>query len=371
MTGRILIIGGRGRIGKSVAADLIEHTSAEITISGRTSELEGVTQLEDRLQYLVLDLADQQSLKKAIKGDSLIAPVDLVIHCAGPFRYRDGNVLKICLEEGVNYLDVSDDRNFTKNALAERPAAQTAGITAVINTGVFPGISNNMALLGVEQLDTAEEVYLSYAVAGSGGAGVTAMRTTFLTLQHSFEAWLGGKWQEVKPYTDCEIVQFPHPFGKLSVCWFDMPEAFTLVDSFPVKTITTKFGVFPNFYNHLTWMTARWFPTALMQQPLVIESLSQISHRMTSISDRFSGTGVAVRVEVRGQKKGRNASYCSTLIDQDAAIATGRGTGSIAQLILNNQLTKPGVWTPEQILPTNLFEQAMLSRGLVIEQDWL
>jgi saccharopine dehydrogenase-like NADP-dependent oxidoreductase len=83
--------------------------------------------------------------------------------------------------------------------------------------------------------------------------------------------------------------------------------------------------------------------------------------------DRFSITGVAVRVEMKGQKENRLANYCSTLIDKDVAIAARRVTGRIAQLMLANQLTKPGVWTPEQILPTNLFKQAMQSRGIVID----
>jgi saccharopine dehydrogenase-like NADP-dependent oxidoreductase len=60
----------------------------------------------------------------------------------------------------------------------------------------------------------------------------TVMRTTFLGLQEPFEAWIDHQWQSVKPYSDRETVQFPEPYGKAGVYWFDMPEAFTLVDSF-------------------------------------------------------------------------------------------------------------------------------------------
>jgi nucleoside-diphosphate-sugar epimerase len=38
MTNRILIIGGRGRIGSSVAQDILTHTDAEITVTGCDSE---------------------------------------------------------------------------------------------------------------------------------------------------------------------------------------------------------------------------------------------------------------------------------------------------------------------------------------------
>jgi saccharopine dehydrogenase-like NADP-dependent oxidoreductase len=356
MKKRVLIIGGRGKIGKGVAVDLVRHTQAEIVLSGRTPETP--TSLPENCQYLILNLADRTALRKAI------ASVDLVIHCAGPFRYRDGGVLETCIAEGVNYIDVSDDRAFTRNALLLKTEAQTAGITAVINTGVFPGISNSMARQCVEQLDTAHEIHFSYAVAGSGGAGMAVMRTTFLTLQHPFEAWLEGRWQQVKPYTDCEIVEFPEPFGKVKVCWFDMPEGFTSIASFSVKTITTKFGIFPNFYNYMTGIAARWLPATLIQQPQVIELLSQITYRLTGFSDRLSGTGVAVRVEVTGEKAGHPARYYSTLVHENAALATGCGAGAIAEAILFDRLTQPGVWTPEQILPTNLFEMAMQDREM-------
>ena len=51
--------------------------------------------------------------------------------------------------------------------------------------------------------------------------------------------------------------------------------------------------------------------------------------------------------------------------------ATGIGTGSIAQLILEGKLTKPGVWSVEQALSTELFERSMQSRNLNINQEWL
>jgi saccharopine dehydrogenase-like NADP-dependent oxidoreductase len=367
MEKQVLIIGGRGRIGRCVAADLMTHTSADITITGRNPDppIPSTDQARSRIRYVALDLLDYDKLRKAIANSHL------VIHCAGPFRQRDIWVLQICIEKGVPYIDVSDDRSFTQKALSLRQAAIASGVTAIINSGVFPGISNSMVRQGVEQLDAAHKIHLSYVVGGSGGAGVTVMRTTFLNLQQPFEAWIDGRWQAVKPYTDREIIEFQAPFGQTGVYWFDMPESFTLVDSFPVKTVVTKFGSAPDFYNRLTWMVAHWFPSQLMQNPQAIEFLAHVSHKMTGVSDRFSGTGVAIRSEVTGEKEGRSVRYCSNFVHDSAAVATGHGTGSIAQCILSGQLIKPGVWSVEQALSTELFEEMMQSRSLVIHQNWL
>ncbi len=365
MSQKVLILGGRGQIGRNVALDLLAHTSAQVAITGRGSNTEYPLLGSDdsRLQYIAVDLADHESLR------SVIALADLVVHCAGPFRQRDSSVLKFCIEQGINYVDVSDDRVFTQAALAYSPAAQSAGVTAVINTGVFPGISNSMVRQAVEQLEIPEEIHISYVVAGSGGAGVTVMRTTFLNIQHKFDAWIEGQWQQVKPYSAVERIEFPAPFGPTNVYWFDMPESYTLTQTFPVKTVITKFGTFPDFYNRLTWMTAHVFPKSLMRQNRFIEFLAHVSHKMTDVTDRFSGVGVAVRAEVRGQKDGKHVCHRSTFIHESAAIATGVGAGSVSQLILSHQLEKPGVWPIEQALSTQLFEQTLHYRGLSVHQS--
>jgi saccharopine dehydrogenase-like NADP-dependent oxidoreductase len=365
MTGRVLILGGRGRIGSCVAADLQQYTDAQITVTGRTA----VTQkplsipLESGIKFLALDLADRPQVQTAI------GKADLVIHCAGPFRYRDDQVIRCCIEQGVNYIDVSDDRSFTLTALALRESAEAAGVTAIINSGVFPGISNSMVRQGVEQLDAAEKIHLSYVVAGSGGAGMTVMQTTFLGLQNSFEVWQEGRWRVVKPYTGREAIDFPQPFGRTGVYWFDMPETTTLVDSFPVQSVTVKFGSAPDFYSILTAMMAR-LPAKVVQNSKAIDFLSKVSYGMTSVTDRFSGIGVAMRAEVSGKKSGNPARYCSTFVHPNTAIAVGYGTGSLAALMLSGKVVKPGVWAVEQALPTDLFEQAMQSRNIKLDQQW-
>ncbi|MEB3211429.1 MAG: saccharopine dehydrogenase NADP-binding domain-containing protein [Leptolyngbyaceae bacterium] len=361
---RVLIIGGCGRIGSSIAKDVVNHTSAEVTITGRNPQL-GMAALEElgeTVQFQVLDLSHKEQVREAI------AKANLVIHSAGPFHHRQAEVLQTCIDLGVNYADVSDERQFTQRALALHPAAEAAGVTAVINTGVFPGISNSMAKQGVEQMVHADSIQLSYIVAGSGGAGVTVMRTTFIGLQHPFQAWIDGQWQEVKPYTQREALEFPVPYGRAHVYWYDMPEAVTLQQSFPVKTVVTKFGVVPDFYNHATWTMAHWLPPIVLKQPATVEFLAQVSHWMTDVSDRFSGTGVAMRCDVKGDRDGHPVHYSSTFTHESAAIATGQGTGSIAELILSGQLQQPGVHPVEQVLSTELFQATMQSRHLNIHE---
>lgn len=371
MTGRInrvLVIGGTGRIGQCVTHDLLAYTTANISITGR-NQLRGkqvAQKLGSRVQFQSLDLADHQQLKQQI------AVVDLVIHCAGPFLQRQGSVLKTCIAQKVNYLDISDHRSFTIKALAHRDAARTAGVTAVVNSGIFPGISNSMVRRDVETLDRADQIHLSYVVNGSGGAGMTVMKTTFLGLQQDFLIWKQGQWQTVAPYSDRERVEFPQPFGWSSVYWFDMPEAYTLPQAFPsVHTVVTKFGSLPHVYNQITGAIAHKLPKPWLSHPTILDFLVWGSFTTTQLTDHFSGIGVAIRSQVIGEKAGQPTICSSTLALPNTAISAGFGTGSIAQLLLAGKLNRPGVWSVEEILPTLLFEKVMTQRQVNIEQKLL
>ncbi len=364
MSANVLIIGGSGRIGRCVAADLLHHTDVSITLTGRRSQ--AAFKLQPHQQYQSLQLADQVRVREVISSH------DLVIHCAGPFRTRDFNVLSQCIEQGTAYIDIADSPDYVGEALTFSDTAKAAGVTCIVSTGVFPGISNSMMRQGIEQLDQADEVHLSYLVAGSGGAGVTVMRTTFIELQTPFEAKVNGQWVKIQPYCDREILPFPEPYNQgAGVYWFNTVEALTLAKSFPqLNSVITKFGSLPDVYNRLTGLMTL-LPTGWLKQRAMVEFLAQVSYAMTQVTDRFSGTGIAMRLAITGKYQEQSATYLATACHPDTAAAAGYGTGSIAQLVLSGDLSLPGVWPVEQALPTSLFEKTLAARGLEIKKTIL
>jgi len=162
-----------------------------------------------------------------------------------------------------------------------------------------------------------------------------------------------------------EIVEFPAPYGRAGVYWFQTIEGATLPLTFPVKNVVTKFGSVPDFYNYLTGMVAK-LPPKILENPQTIEFLSQVSYAMTQITDKFTGVGLAMRAEVSGTKAGQRAKAIATMVHKNTAIAAGAGTGSIAELILGGKLRQPGVWLVEQALSTDLFTETMQRRQIPI-----
>lgn len=356
---QVLILGGRGRIGQSIARDLAAFCpTARPILTGRAA---AAPPRPYPGTYLPLNLANRVALREAV------AASDLVVHCAGPFHRRDGSVLGACIDCGTNYLDVSDCRSFHRRAITHHDRAAAAGVTAVLHAGVFPGISNSLVRLACERLTCPEAIHLSYAVGGTGGAGLTVMRTTFLGLQQPFATWQNGRWQTVRPYSERETVEFPAPVGRVGVYWFDVPESYTLPQTWPtVHTVATKFGSYPDLYNRLTAATAR-LPSALLANPLCSEVLARLGYGSAKLGDRFSGTGIAMGAVVSGRDRGRARQITVTFTHPDTVAAAGCGAGSIAQAILVGTLARPGVRTVEAAVPTTLFTRSMAARDLTFE----
>ena len=101
MTNRVLIIGGTGRIGTSIATDIANHTQAQITLTGRRDLKNDIP--GSNFSFVKLDLTDKQGIKNAIvslkqeSDDPSSSP--LVIHCAGPFSSGMPQFLKLALKK--------------------------------------------------------------------------------------------------------------------------------------------------------------------------------------------------------------------------------------------------------------------------------
>lgn len=108
-----------------------------------------------------MDIRDHVDLVAALEG------FDLVVHTAGPFQQKKKcEVLEAALEAGVNYQDVCDDVTHMKNARKLSDAAAAKNLTAALCTGIYPGVSNLMAVKAIQMLtDKPEELTYNYFTA--------------------------------------------------------------------------------------------------------------------------------------------------------------------------------------------------------------
>src|SRR5205809_3529288 len=99
---KVLIIGGRGYFGRLLIDDLTRHTDCELTVASRQAFR------SDRFDTVVADLWNPASLERALSG------VNIAICAAGPFQELPITLAEFCLQRGIHYIDLADDRAFVQ-----------------------------------------------------------------------------------------------------------------------------------------------------------------------------------------------------------------------------------------------------------------
>lgn len=358
MTQRVLIVGGSGHIGSAVVRDLHRHTAAHLTVAGRSAaraEALAAT-LGGRGGACVVDLdtASVDALARLARG------FDLVVQCVGPFRLRPPALLLACMAAGVNYVDVCDDKRATQERLGLHESARAAGITALIDTGTFPGIDNVLVADALARCPEATEVNLHFSCAGSGGGGFGVLQTTFIAVSRPYEELRGGQWVTVASYRERRAVDFGPPLGRRPVYSFEVPEIWSLAHTFPrLRTVTSKFGTVPELWNWATMGLAA-APEAYRTDTEFLDRSAQFTLPAVHLIDRWVGEALGIRVEVRGPDgRGETLLFYAPSTTE----AVGWATGAAAEMVLSGEIGAPGVLLPETHIPPGPYLERLTARG--------
>lgn len=358
MTQRILIVGGTGQIGLAVARDLFQHTTAELILTGRDVAKGAAVAAEfgHRGRFALLDL----TVTSVDELAAMIVDMDLVIQCAGPFRTLPPTLLAAAIVARVNYVDICDDRRATEVRLGLHEAAQAAGVTALIDTGTFPGIDNVMAAEGLARFPDADDVRLHFVCAGSGNGGYGVLETTFIAVSSPYEELVDGAWRLTPSYRGRQVVDFGSPLGKRPVYNFEVPELWSLAATFPrLRRCTSKFGTIPELWNWSTVALAS-APVHVRTDPKFIGDSVTFMLPIVHWFDRWTGGDLGIRVEVRTPAGEGEALY---FYAPSTSAAVGWATGAAACMVLDGTIREPGVHLPETHIPPDAYRDALTRRG--------
>ncbi len=141
---KVVVTGGSGRVGARIVSELLAQNGMDVTVADR------VRPRDETLNFVAIDLAEPASLHAAFAG------ADAVINAAGPFDRWGTTVLDAAIESGIDYIDVCDDPEPTLELLKRDAAARERGVRAVVGLGVSPGLTNFLAVIASQQLDTVD-----------------------------------------------------------------------------------------------------------------------------------------------------------------------------------------------------------------------
>jgi saccharopine dehydrogenase-like NADP-dependent oxidoreductase len=138
---------GCGLIGNVIARDLASDPDIAVTVFDRSEEALARLAAVPRIATAAADLSSADSIRRAV------APADVVVGAVPGFLGR--NMLKAVIAAGKPIADISFAPEDPLDLDAD---ARAAGVTAVVDCGVSPGLSNLAAGRAAARLDEIESL---------------------------------------------------------------------------------------------------------------------------------------------------------------------------------------------------------------------
>jgi saccharopine dehydrogenase-like NADP-dependent oxidoreductase len=138
---------GCGLIGNVIARDLASDPDIAVTVFDRSEEALARLAAVPRIATAAADLSSADSIRRAV------APADVVVGAVPGFLGR--NMLKAVIAAGKPIADISFAPEDPLDLDAD---ARAAGVTAVVDCGVSPGLSNFAAGRAAARLDEIESL---------------------------------------------------------------------------------------------------------------------------------------------------------------------------------------------------------------------
>lgn len=242
----LLIYGANGYTGRIMVEDA--HTFGLKPVLGGRSK-EAIKELADKkgLDYVIFDLNNAAETEKALQN------INVVIHCAGPFRFTALQMMEACLKTNTHYLDITGEINVFELGASLNQRAIEKGILLMPGVGFDVVPTDCLASFLKHQLPSATSLKLAFAGLGGGMS-----KGTTLTM-------VEGMGEGSKVRENGKIVSVPLGFksmelqhnGKnlffMTIPWGDVSTAYYTTGIPNIETYTT---VSRKRYSKLGWMNA-------------------------------------------------------------------------------------------------------------------
>lgn len=302
---RILVVGASGYFGSLLVEDLLRHTDAHVWVGARRpAGLEKLLRrigpgLSPRLTPCVCDLNQRASV------GAVVAQVHVAICAAGPYQVLPLTLLESCVEHGVPYIDLADDRGFFVKArdwVTRRGGTQLPALC--IGWSAVPALSGVLARMAIEGMDRVDALFVQIAPGNRSPRNQGTVASFLASLGKSCRLWREGEWREVGGWSEPRTFQFPLPVGARRGYIVDVPDHEIFPALFHARRVEFRVGAELAVLNHgasaLAWLSRRlaiqWEPWAGWLTP-AMGALGFMGHDWGAVGVEVSGSraGLSVR----------------------------------------------------------------------------
>lgn len=318
--------------------------------------------------FQFVDIRDNERMVGIIQKSG----ADVVINCAE----GDWNLLvyQACLATGRHCIDLGSRLDETAGQLKLDRAFKKIGKTAITGCGSVPGIGNVMLAHAAKKFDSIETVDVGFAWNSNIKKFVVPFSIESILEEYTLPAphIKGGKWRHIRPM-DSAVVRNFRAIGPQKIFMVDHSEVYTFNHYFKRQGLT-NIRFWAGFPEHaertistlidLTFANKKAIPFE-DSEVVPIHFLGQMLKRLQMPRGYKEWENLWVDiVGSRNRKKKRILMECIVpplkgWENAGCNIDTGFPASIIAEMIKYGDISKPGSFAPEAIVPEKKFFKAL------------
>jgi len=374
---RNIIVLGSGLVGATIARDLGGDEAVKVTVADLRPENLAKFDDEHNIQTVQVDVADAAALTKTI------APFDAVV---GALSSAIGfGVLRTVIEAGKPYCDISF---MAEDAREHNELAKKHGVTAIVDCGVAPGLSNLLTADACRQLDEVDDVNICVGGLPSVRRWPFEYKAPFAPIDVVAEytrpsrVVVNGEVVTKPALCEPELIDLPH-VGTLES--FITDGLRSLVDTIPANNMCERTLRYPG---HCELMRVFRETGLFDAAPIDVRGTSVRPIDVTAAllfpkwkHDENEPEFTVMRVVVTGTAGAKRCRHTYDLYDEFDATSklssmsrtTGFPAAIVARLLADRRIDCPGVYAPEVLaddadIVTTILD-ALAKRNVTITHD--
>lgn len=304
------------------------------------------------------------------------------------------NIMEAAFETGAHYQDLASHPP-QQLELSER--WKEAGLTALIDTGVSPGLTNVLAAQAADKLDRVDEIRVRLwgAVESQEPLSLWSPETAWGDMAAEPIVYENGEYMAVPPFSGEEIYNFPEPVGPQTVYMHSHEEPETLphfigkdvryVDfkmggpEFPVAKAIVEFGLLSDKPVNVKGIrvTPRDVFLALVPPTPSMEAMERM------ISAKMITMRGCIAVDVKGQKQNARKHHILYSHFPDVyelkdrmpganpvAYITSVSASTFTKILARGDIKTRGVIPPEALEPQvrQAFLAELAEKGIIVHE---
>jgi lysine 6-dehydrogenase len=367
---------GSGMQGRACAFDLLKNPATTEVVLADSSEknlaLARKALNSKKAKTLRVDVSNKSQIRKLAQGrDVMVSAV--------PYFFNL-ELAKIAIAAKTHYVDLGGNTSIVLKELALGAQAKKAGVTLLPDVGLGPGMTTTVAVHGMSQLDSTDEVLIR-----DGGLPQSPVPPMNYMLTFSEHGLINEYVENATALRDFKLVEVP---GLSEIESIDVPglgrmEAAhasgglsTLAHTFAgkIRSMDCKLIRYPGHCAVINAMNAMGY---FSQKPRVIGKAKLSPRELSAVlfREHFDRPGdkdlVVIHTTVRGLKGGRRAEVVYDMHvkydEQNKMTAMMQTTGFpasiVAQMLADKTINKPGAYPVETGIPAEPFFEQAQKRG--------